>query len=62
MFLANLTSRPTEDDMAARFLREGAVDLNFQFLQIDFHGGEPLLMKRATFAAMCDREVKLMRL
>jgi uncharacterized protein len=36
------------------FLRVGAVETGATRVQLDFHGGEPLLMKRDRFAAMCE--------
>lgn len=38
----------------ASFLRNGVVSLGLKSLQLDFHGGEPLLMKRQLFAEMCE--------
>ena len=38
----------------ASFLLQGALDLKASRIQIDFHGGEPLLMKKSRFRAMCD--------
>lgn len=38
----------------ATFLREGVESLGLEYVQIDFHGGEPLLMQKSQFAAMCD--------
>lgn len=37
----------------AHYLREGAEALDLRHIQIDFHGGEPLLMPQLQFASMC---------
>jgi uncharacterized protein len=37
----------------AAFLAQGAQDLGLESIQIDFHGGEPTMQKKATFDWMC---------
>ena len=37
----------------ADFLAQGAQDIGIKTVQIDFHGGEPLLMKKTRFDAAC---------
>jgi uncharacterized protein len=36
------------------FLKQGAKDLNLKEIVVGFHGGEPLLIKKATFEWICD--------
>ncbi len=38
----------------AKFLGQGAKDLNFERIFIDLHGGEPLMMKKHRFVTMCE--------
>lgn len=38
----------------ARFLRQGCIEHGIEYLQIDFHGGEPLMQKKHEFKTMCD--------
>lgn len=47
-----LISEDTIRDVA-KFLRRGAQELNIQQLFIGLHGGEPLLMPKKRFAALC---------
>lgn len=44
---------PATCSALARFLRAGVEELGLQAVQIDFHGGEPLLMGRPRFDAAC---------
>ncbi|CNI66782.1 cyclophane-forming radical SAM/SPASM peptide maturase XyeB [Yersinia bercovieri] len=37
------------------FLQRACLEYDIATLQIDFHGGEPLLMKKENFASMCDQ-------
>ncbi|MBS0056093.1 cyclophane-forming radical SAM/SPASM peptide maturase XyeB [Yersinia sp. Marseille-Q3913] len=39
------------------FLQRACLEYDIATLQIDFHGGEPLLMKKENFARMCDQLV-----
>src|SRR5438105_10663432 len=45
-------TRATVNEVAG-FLKAGAVDLGIDKLQIDFHGGEPLMQKLCDFDWMC---------
>ena len=44
---------PSTIEEIGRFLANAAKAANVQNLQIDFHGGEPLMMKKERFDAMC---------
>lgn len=44
--------QPVIEDLAD-FLAEGVRDVGIETIQIDFHGGEPLLMKKARFDEAC---------
>ncbi len=38
----------------AKFLKDACIDLKLESLSIGFHGGEPLMYKKANFATMCN--------
>ncbi|MBN8828684.1 MAG: radical SAM protein [Sphingobacteriia bacterium] len=38
----------------AKFLKQGCKELSIESLQIDFHGGEPLMQKKQAFDKMCE--------
>jgi len=38
----------------AKFLKQGCEDHGIEYLQIDFHGGEPLMQKKQEFRTMCE--------
>ncbi|CNI11675.1 galns arylsulfatase regulator (Fe-S oxidoreductase) [Yersinia thracica] len=50
---ARLSDRNIND--LAEFLHTACREYKIGTLQIDFHGGEPLLMKKENFAKMCER-------
>ncbi|WP_445373465.1 cyclophane-forming radical SAM/SPASM peptide maturase XyeB [Photorhabdus tasmaniensis] len=42
-------------DYLVDFFQRGSQEYDIDTLQIDFHGGEPLMMKKQQFVSMCDR-------
>ncbi|WP_144391557.1 radical SAM protein [Pleionea sediminis] len=48
---------PETVDQICRFLSEAADELNLKAIQIDFHGGEPMMMKKDQFESMCNKLV-----
>lgn len=49
---SSVTKPPTVAQLG-RFLAQGARDLRLDQVNLVFHGGEPLLMKKGLFDAMC---------
>lgn len=45
-------AKSTLSDLA-KFLRQGAIDLQLETIKLVFHGGEPTMMKQTEFDAMC---------
>jgi uncharacterized protein len=41
-------------EKTASFFKQGCIDLDIDRLTIGFHGGEPLMQKKAAFAQMCE--------
>nr|WP_281384603.1 radical SAM protein [Nitrospirillum iridis] len=44
----------TTAESIADFLRQGVIDLGAEAVTIDMHGGEPLMIKKDSFIAICD--------
>jgi len=40
-------------EAVTEFFKQGILDLGLEWLRIDFHGGEPMLMKKSRFDWMC---------
>ena len=47
-------------EAVAGFFKQGILDLGLEWLRIDFHGGEPMLMKKSRFDWMCSHFTKVL--